>query len=249
MFKDERGTTMIEALMAITVLVIGVIGTFTTFDGIRQLGMLGEKKQSATRYAQSEIESMRNLGWANLKLNATPPAASDTRGTVGGRQHTPRAWRHSAQALVVASAPASCTSTTCVNPGPESWTYGSASGSIYRYVTKSQRLQHHVCVAALHRPASHHGRRHRQRVRTLRSRRSSAPRSSSIRPPRRPTRPRTRTPSRRPAAPRSAPRPVRRTTSPTPPPAAPMRLPRRTMRRATRSGRPAYPTSCVRPCR
>ena len=25
-----------------------------------------------------------------------------------------------------------------MNPGPESWTYGSASGSIYRYVTKSQ---------------------------------------------------------------------------------------------------------------
>ena len=72
MFKDERGTTLIEALMAITVLVLGVIGTFTTFDGIRQLGMLGEKKQAATRYAQSEIESMRNMGWANLKLNATP---------------------------------------------------------------------------------------------------------------------------------------------------------------------------------
>ena len=89
MFKDEEGKTLIEALMAIIVLVLGVIGTFTTFDGIKQLGMLGEKKQSATRYAQSEIESMRNMGWANLKLNARRRPPRDTRGTVAGGNYAP----------------------------------------------------------------------------------------------------------------------------------------------------------------
>ena len=149
--------------MAITVLVLGVIGTFTTFDGVRQLGMLGEKKQSATRYAQSEIESMRNMGWSNLKLNATPRPRPTRAGPSRAATTRRRACRRrpgSRRRLH----PASCTSTTCVNPGPEAWTYGSASGNIYRYVTKSQDSNIYVCLAALHRPAPHHGRRHRQRA-------------------------------------------------------------------------------------
>ncbi len=134
--RREDGATIIEALMALLVLVLGVIGTFTTFDGVQRLGMLGEKKQSATRYVQSEIEQARNLGWANLKMSATPPAASDTRGVVSGSTYAPP--NGVAQTMVVSPTPLSCTNTTCVNPGPETWTYGGASGSVYRYVTKSQ---------------------------------------------------------------------------------------------------------------
>ena len=161
MIKREEGTTLIEALMAIVVLVVGVIGTFTAFDGARELGMLTEKKQSAARFVQSEIESMRNMGWTNLKLNATPAAFSDTRGTVAGGNYTPpRPSGAPAQPLVVSSTPASCTATTCVNPGPEAWTYGSASGFVYRYITSSHddacpapRARRH------HRPPADHRRR------------------------------------------------------------------------------------------
>ena len=88
---------------------------------------------------------MRNLGWANLKLERDAGGRSDTRGTVAGGNYTPPRGG-AAQALVVASTPASCTRTTCVNPGPEAWTYGSASGYIYRYVTKSQDA-HITCAS------------------------------------------------------------------------------------------------------
>ncbi len=134
--RHEDGATLIEAIMAMLVLVLGVIGSFTTFDGVQRLGMLGEKKQSATRYVQSEIEQARNLGWANLKMSATPPASSDSRGVVSGSTYAPP--NGVAQTMVVSPTPLSCTNTTCVNPGPETWTYGSASGSVYRYVTSSQ---------------------------------------------------------------------------------------------------------------
>lgn len=125
---------MIDAIMAMVILVVGVIGTFTTFDGVQRLGMLGEKKQSATRYVQSEVENLRNLGWTNLRLTAAPPAAADTRGTVAGSTYAPPRGG-TAQTLVVASNPDACTRTTCVDPTPEAWTYGAASGFVYRYVT------------------------------------------------------------------------------------------------------------------
>ncbi len=136
MFKREEGTTLVEALMAMVVLVLGVIGTFTTFDGIQRLGMFGEKKQSATRYVQSEMEQMRNLGWTNLKMSATPATFSDSRGTLTGSTYAPP--NGVAQTLRISASPGTCTSTTCVNPGPETWTYGSASGFVYRYVTSSR---------------------------------------------------------------------------------------------------------------
>ena len=182
MFKDEQGTTLIEALMAITLLVLGVIGTFTTFDGVRQLGDLGEKKQSATRYAQSEIEAMRNMGWSNLKLNATPAAASDSRGTVaGGSYAPPRAAGASSQCLwsspprppAARPRPASAPVPT---PGP---TARPAATS-----TATSRSSHDLkvwcgtaCGATGTDQLRDHGRGHRQRARTLRSRRSSARRS------------------------------------------------------------------------
>ena len=37
-----------------------------------------------------------------------------------------------AAALVVAAAGVACTSTTCINPGPETWSYGNATGKIGR---------------------------------------------------------------------------------------------------------------------
>src|SRR6185436_10908353 len=107
MIKREEGTTMVEALMAIVVLVVGVIGTFSAFDGARELGMLTEKKQSAARFVQSEIESMRNMGGTNLKLNASPAASNDSRGIVTGGNYTPpRPVSATAQPLVVSSTPA-----------------------------------------------------------------------------------------------------------------------------------------------
>ena len=134
--KREEGATLIEALMAIVVLVVGVIGTFSTFDGITRLGMFGEKKQAATRYIQGELEQVRNQGWSNVKLSAAPAIVSNSRGTATAATYAPPN-SGAAQNLLIAATPASCTSTTCVNPGPENWTYGTASGQVFRYVTSS----------------------------------------------------------------------------------------------------------------
>lgn len=133
--RDEQGIGMIEVLMAALVLVIGVLGTFSTFDGVQKLGTLGEKKQSAARFAQSEIEHLRSLGWSALQLSAAPSAVSDTRGTISGTNYTPPRGG-AAQSLVVAS---SCpTASSCVSVTPTAWTHGNASGMVHRYITSSQ---------------------------------------------------------------------------------------------------------------
>ncbi|CAB4868232.1 unannotated protein [freshwater metagenome] len=132
--RDE-GMTIVEAMAAAMVLLVGVIGTFTAFDGVRRLGTVSEKKESASRYVQSELESLRALGWTNLRLTAAVSASADSRGIVSGGTYAPPSG--TAQPIVLAASGVTCTSSTCVTSGPQTWSTGIASGKIYRYVTCS----------------------------------------------------------------------------------------------------------------
>ena len=129
--RRDEGMTMIEVLVAASILIVGVIGAFGAFDGIRRLGTIAEKKQEAARYAQREIEHLRSLGFNNLYLSSTPAAMSDTRGTVANGNYAPPN-SNAASALRIG---ASCTPSTCVDPGPTAWTAGNATGYVYRFIT------------------------------------------------------------------------------------------------------------------
>lgn len=125
---------MIEVLTASLVLVIGVVGTFSTIDGVRRLGTLGEKKQTAARYAQHEIENLRSRGWAALQMDAAPAAFSDTRGTGTATTYAPPRGGAAQDYVIAASCP---TTADCVASAPSTWSYGNVSGQVHRYVTYS----------------------------------------------------------------------------------------------------------------
>ena len=129
--RRDAGMTMIEVMVAMSILITGVMGAFGAFTGLQRLGTISEKKQEALRYAQREVEHMRSLGFANLSLSATPAAMSDSRGIVASGNYTPPNGG-TASPLRIGSG---CTASTCVDPGPTAWTAGNATGFIYRFVT------------------------------------------------------------------------------------------------------------------
>ncbi len=129
--RRDSGMTMIEVLMAMSVMITGVIGAFGAFTGLQRLGTIAEKKQEASRYAQREVEHLRQLGWASLKLSATPATMDDSRGIVSSGSYTPPNGG-TASPLRIGTG---CTASTCVDPGPTAWTAGNATGFVYRFIT------------------------------------------------------------------------------------------------------------------
>ena len=89
MKRGESGMTMVETLVAMSILIVGLVGAFGAFDGVRRLGTIAEKKQEASRYAQRELEHMRSLGFAYLYLSSTPANSNDSRGIVASGNYTP----------------------------------------------------------------------------------------------------------------------------------------------------------------
>lgn len=130
--RNDDGMTMIEVMVATMVLLIGVVGAFGAFDGIRRLGTISEKKQEASRYAQRELEHLRSLGFANLQLSSAPAAMADSRGIVADGNYTPPNGGTASPLRIASSCP---TSTSCVDPAPTAWTAGNATGYVYRFIT------------------------------------------------------------------------------------------------------------------
>jgi type II secretory pathway pseudopilin PulG len=129
---EDHGMTLVEVMVALTILITGVVGSFGAIDALRRLGGLNEKKQEASRLAEQEIEHLRSMGWSSLQLSSTPAAMNDSRGTVANGNYTPPV-SGGPESLIIAGSCA--TSTSCVDPGPTAWSAGNASGSIYRFVT------------------------------------------------------------------------------------------------------------------
>ncbi len=133
---SDAGTTVFEGLMAALLLVVGVVAIFSAFDGSRQLGSVAEAKQVAARRAEAEIEQLRSLGWAGLRLSANPGTFSDSRGVSASGTYKPPGSTGAAEALVIAGT-ACTTAAPCVTTGPTAWSDGAARGNIYRYVTQA----------------------------------------------------------------------------------------------------------------
>ena len=133
--RREQGFTVFEGLMAALLLVVGVIAVFSAFDGSRLLGSVAETKQVAARRAEAEIERLRSVGWAALRLDTSPGTFADSRGTSASASYSPPGGG-TAEALVVAAT--ACTAAApCVTTGPTPWSDGATRGNIYRYVTQA----------------------------------------------------------------------------------------------------------------
>src|SRR3954447_14469599 len=70
--RNEDGFTLIEVLVAITILAVGVFALVTSVDASRRLGDVSEHENVASAVADRELHSLLTVPYNSLALNATP---------------------------------------------------------------------------------------------------------------------------------------------------------------------------------
>jgi hypothetical protein len=132
---EERGFTVLEVLVAATLMVVGVIAMITTFDGSRDLVNTSEKSGIAAHRGQLEVEKALALDYKNIALTSAPAHSGSSPSpdyyvAGGSYQWDQGAAPKPADPLVVDSTNGAITHVS-------TWSDGQSrlSGSIYRYVT------------------------------------------------------------------------------------------------------------------
>jgi Tfp pilus assembly protein PilV len=134
--RDERGMTVIEILVAASLMVVGVIAMLATFDGSRDLVSTSEKNGIAAHRGQLEVEKALSLGYKDIALTSTPghSGASSSpdyyTNADGTYQWDQSAAPKPADPVVVDAANGAIAHVSTWNDGQSR-----LSGSIYRYVT------------------------------------------------------------------------------------------------------------------
>ena len=131
----ENGFTLVELLVAIVVLVVGALGITSAFLSSQRLTLVAERGTSIAQRAQSELERLEALPYANLALNATPatstnPSSPDFYVAAG----PPATFRWDRSSMT--TEPLVVDATNGQVPGaPVAWTDGRLSGFVYDFVT------------------------------------------------------------------------------------------------------------------
>ena len=63
--NNNKGFTLIEVLVAITILSVGLLGTAALITGIIRGNQVSNKVSTATTLAQDKMEEIRRLGYSN----------------------------------------------------------------------------------------------------------------------------------------------------------------------------------------
>lgn len=138
---SEAGMTVVEVLVAITILSLGLLASFQVFDAASRGAYRAEQKQVALDRAQRELEELRALEYDQLALTAMPPSSTDPRlpssRVSGSSFNLNRSGTADNATLVVNGGSRYPTGTIAggvVAPGPEPFTSGDVRGNIYRYI-------------------------------------------------------------------------------------------------------------------
>jgi len=75
---SEAGFTIVEVLVAIVVVVMGALTTFSLLSAANRNTDRAKASQVALDLAQQELEALRSLGNEELALTSTPPHSSDS---------------------------------------------------------------------------------------------------------------------------------------------------------------------------
>src|SRR3954464_4940708 len=134
--RDERGMTVVEILVAASLMVVGVIAMLATFDGSRDLVSTSEQNGIAAHRGQLEVEKALSLDYANIALTSTPThAGSSSSPDYYANPDGSYQWDQSASPKPADAMVVDATGGALVHVS--TWTDGQSrlSGSIYRYVT------------------------------------------------------------------------------------------------------------------
>src|SRR2546421_12416417 len=71
MMRREHGFALIEALVAITILAVGILTTMVALNSSRTLTLVAERQTSMAHRAQVELETVKSLPYSQIGLTGT----------------------------------------------------------------------------------------------------------------------------------------------------------------------------------
>ncbi len=149
--SSESGFTIIELLVAMTVLAFGLVAVMGSVDVAGRAAVSAQKNEQAVSIAQREIERIKNLSWADVGLTSLPASAShgNPAGDTSTNPTNPRYYVSGTNLLIktnyrdwtsgtvagVAAGGEQMVSGGDVAPGPDTFSANGRSGKIYRFVS------------------------------------------------------------------------------------------------------------------
>lgn len=156
--RDERGITIVEAIIAASILLIGLISGFLSLESAQSAAKTAERQAVAAAEAERQIEKLQAKSWDDLVMCSAPtqnvnPGAppghvpenpdfyvqggNPVRFKVLANYREPNSGPlagtpNNGEEIVV---PSGAAPAGCVPPSPVSFTSGTTSGTYYRYVT------------------------------------------------------------------------------------------------------------------
>src|SRR5438270_8370674 len=70
--KAQSGFTMIDSIVALTVLAVGILGTGMGLDTSRRLSLVSERHATMAHIAQKEIERLEGIPYSNIAMSSAP---------------------------------------------------------------------------------------------------------------------------------------------------------------------------------
>jgi prepilin-type N-terminal cleavage/methylation domain-containing protein len=135
--RREEGFTLIEILIAVTLMSFGVAATMRVFGAAGRTTVRAQQQEVAVHRAQAEVDRLAALPYGELALTSAPLSSSDPQNPgykVSGSNFAVRS--DLSEALVLAPGPGA---TAKVEPGPEDFAVGTGDGTIagalHRFVT------------------------------------------------------------------------------------------------------------------
>ena len=130
----EGGMTIIEVLVAITILAVALLPIVASMDSSTTLISTAERSEAALHVAEREIEHLHSLPYTEVALDGPPgtsPLPTDPRFYVAAGSPASYRWN-------VGSSPARyepLLSGGTVSAAPTAWQSGRLGGTVHRFIT------------------------------------------------------------------------------------------------------------------
>jgi prepilin-type N-terminal cleavage/methylation domain-containing protein len=147
--RSERGFTLVEVLVAMTLMSVGVAATLSVFGSAGRTTVIAQQNDVAVQQAQAAIDQISTMSYSKVGLTSTPSSSASPKNP---------GYRVSGSTLLIKTGLSETfvlstdtgQSQAAVNPAPSTFAVGSGngtiSGKVYRYVTwRDENCQSGVC--------------------------------------------------------------------------------------------------------
>lgn len=138
--SEERGITVVEVVVAALILTVSALALLGITDAASRNTYRAEQSQVVVNRLQGELEQIRQLPFSEVALESAPPTSTDPAlpaSRVSGTQFALNRSGTSPAPLAINGGTTPGGKTIAggtIDPGPEDFTSGDVSGTIYRYV-------------------------------------------------------------------------------------------------------------------